>query len=157
MIFAGDFMDEKKGKYSILGLSLFGILLASYITYFKYHIDTTKVGNYACDISEKLSCSKVYVSEYNNIFGIPVSVYGIVFYTLLFLSMLIWTYSNINDSRKKIIHSFVHYWLVFGLVFSAYLTFYIEMVLIKAYCIYCLISATNILLMYLLYLRYLKK
>jgi len=95
-------------------------------------------GDEACDISETLSCTAVDETEYSEIFGIALSIYGIAGYTLLI------TLSFICLSRKRKnldVFSFLLYggcWA--GFIFSAYLT-WLETFVIKAFCPYCVVSA----------------
>lgn len=80
-------------------VSIFGLALSFYTVYVEYKAHTAHDDNpyvALCDLSEKMSCSKVFLSEYGKIFsslGIipkdsildqPNAVYGIVLYALVY-------------------------------------------------------------------------
>lgn len=120
------------------------------------------VAQETCDISEGLSCTKVDDSEYSEIFGIAISIYGLAGYSLLILSALgalvmggiynIRSLSGTADGtangnplagRKPNIFEFMMYagcWI--GFLFSVWLT-YIEATIIHSFCPYCLASAAT--------------
>ncbi len=123
--------------------------------------ETGFVAEEACDISEVLSCSIVDDSDYSEIFGIAISIYGLAGYLLLILGSLMCltlgsmynkknvdsggtgTAGNMNplSLRKPNIFELMLYlacW--FGFVFSAWLT-WIEATVIHSFCPYCLGSA----------------
>jgi len=111
----------------ILILGIVGLILSMYITYFSLSLnhDETQV----CDINEDLNCSSVYNSPYSLIFGISISIYGIFFYFIII-------YFSLKNQGK-----YLFYLSILGVLFSAYLTFYVELYLIGAFCVFCLGSA----------------
>lgn len=62
-------------------LAIFGICVSTYAYFLEQKIKTNK--NYVpfCDISDKVSCSKVITSKYATFFAISNSVWGIIFYS----------------------------------------------------------------------------
>lgn len=91
-------------------------------------------------------CSTVNSSSYSVLFGIPVSVYGLVAYLAIIAIILL-------EPRWKL--AAAHGPLVLfgltlgGVLFSAYLT-YIEFYVIFAVCPFCIISAVVITLLFIL-------
>lgn len=79
-------------------------------------------------------CNTVANSPYASIFGVPIAAYGVVFYfMLIFIALL-----EILRPRlflRRILQSIS----VFGMIFSLYFL-YLQVVVIKALCIYCLWS-----------------
>jgi uncharacterized membrane protein len=82
----------------------------------------------ACSIKGLDGCNIVAKSMYNNIFGIPLGVYGVVFYALIFIHPMRYVYRAIQ------VLGFV------GLIASV-IFMLIQLFLIKALCVYCLGSA----------------
>lgn len=111
----------------ILALSALGIVLSGYLTYLYYG----KVHAAFCAVGS--GCDTVRESSYSAILGIPVAVFGIFGYSLIFIFSLI----SIPGRAKWF---FLYFLSLAGFVFSAYLI-YIELFVIKAVCIYCVVSA----------------
>lgn len=91
-------------------------------------------------------CATVNASRYSEIYGIPVSLLGILAY-LAILALLIFEYRNIFTKENSNL-------LVFGIslvgvIFSAYLT-YIEYFVIFAVCPFCILSAIVITLLFII-------
>ena len=74
---AGKIKREKTLKIIFL-LAILGILVSSYLTYIYYSEKYS-----SCELSETFSCSAVSKSQYGEILGIPVSLFGIVGYLIL--------------------------------------------------------------------------
>ena len=101
-------------------LSILGALISAYL------LQSKILGSdLLCGVS---SCGVVNNSQYSQIFGIPISAFGLAFYIgMAFL--LVFGYK-----RLFFIGSIV------GVLFSAYLT-YIEAFVIHAWCQWCIMSA----------------
>ena len=90
-------------------------------------------------------CNTVAYSPYGRIFGVPIGVYGLIFY--LFMIVLAVLLVFFRSSRR--LRLVVLLYAVIGVLFSIYF-FYLDLAFIRAFCIYCLISAilTVLLLIY---------
>ncbi|MBI2627919.1 MAG: vitamin K epoxide reductase family protein [Candidatus Niyogibacteria bacterium] len=112
----------------ILFLTLIGLLDAGYLVWEHY----TGAGP-ACLILK--GCDAVLTSEYAAMFGLPVSLWGMIYYTaILFLTL----FSFLEKSRRALGLTAI---IVFaGFLFSAYFL-YLQFFILKAICFYCLISA----------------
>ncbi len=120
----------------IIILSIIGLLLSIYAV----HVEKSKerIKNYKpiCDVSNKISCTKVFSSEYSHILGIKNSILGIFFYaSIIILSIL-----NLN-------------WIILSLlilaVLSSILLAYLQYKL-KLFCIICIsVYIINFLLLIL--------
>src|SRR3989344_6681664 len=117
-------------------LCVIGMSISLYLTYAKLTATPLicKFGN--CDIVQN--------SEYSALFGIPVAVYGVGFYFILL-------FMNINFESHKTIRKIFPFWILWGILFSTYLT-YLELFIIKAICMWCVISFANIIIIYVVYL-----
>lgn len=89
----------------------------------------------ACDVSILSGCNAVAQSPYSRLFGIPYGIYGTAFYAFVFIC------SAVVIAHPKRIAYFALYLLgVFGFLASM-LFVLIQAILIKEFCVYCLISA----------------
>ncbi len=128
-------------------LSILGIIVSGYLTY-DYYSTLDSV----CDLNQTFQCSLVSGSQYSNLFGIPVAIFGLLGYAFLGLvSFASYTdkygFKKLRDNIlfKKIISArTLLFFSTSALLFSLYLT-YAEFFLIKALCIFCLVSQVIIL------------
>jgi uncharacterized membrane protein len=97
----------------------------------------------ACDISKGFSCTAVDESEYSEISGLGMGIYGIIGYLLMLLFSIIHLARRRTKSDVFAFMIFCGAWL--GFAFSIYLTC-LEAFEIKSYCPYCLASAGAMLL-----------
>lgn len=98
----------------------------------------------ACSINGLSGCNVVAQSVYSHLFGIPLGVYGLAFYGLMFIiSALLLLLSS------RLAHLLLVIFGTIGFVASA-IFLGIQFFLIKALCIYCLASAGIALLVFIL-------
>ena len=88
-----------------------------------------------CNIGGLDGCNTVAQSAYSHLFGIPVAVYGVIFYSLMFvLGAVALAQPGLHARRGLFVLG------VIGAVASVAFIF-VQAVLIEALCIYCLGSA----------------
>ncbi len=119
----------KLTPYILVALSFIGLADTAYLAYFAY-LNTVP----GCALS---GCEQVLTSEYSKFFGVPLAYFGLVYYSyMLALSVLL----AIDEHSRTLAWAALVYTAV-GVLLSAYFEFYIQGVLIGAYCLYCAISA----------------
>ncbi|MFH1276387.1 MAG: vitamin K epoxide reductase family protein [Candidatus Woesearchaeota archaeon] len=138
-------MQTKNILNFIFFLSIIGILLSAYLTGIHY----TEKGSF-CDINDTISCSTVSNSPYSEMFGIPVSIFGLIGYTLFALSSFFlrekpkWLKEG-SFAKKLFSIGSIYSLSLIALIFSLYLTYH-EIFTIKAICILCILSQIIILI-----------
>lgn len=138
--------QQKLLKFIFL-LSILGIIISGYLTY-----DYYSTLNSVCDLNETFQCSLVSGSQYSNLFGTPVAILGLFGYAFLGLvSFALYTdksgFKKLRENQlfKGVISArTLLFFSTIALLFSLYLT-YAEFFLIKALCIFCLLSQLIIL------------
>ncbi|MEK7551749.1 MAG: vitamin K epoxide reductase family protein [Patescibacteria group bacterium] len=137
-------MNLTKNKLFIYSaiLAFLGFLDAAYLTivHYKQIIPPCTVG----------SCETVLTSEYASFFGIPIALFGSLFYlSVIIISLLI-----VTNNKKEFVKLF--YLLVsVGFGFSLFLM-YVQGVILNSFCQYCLLSfttSTGIFILALLQIR----
>ncbi|MHB8114403.1 MAG: vitamin K epoxide reductase family protein [Bellilinea sp.] len=89
-------------------------------------------------------CWSVNTSRYSEVFGIPLSVLGIIAYAVI---LTLWILLPRNDFFKRNI-PIVNFMLsLIGVIYSAYLT-YLEIAVIKAICPFCVVSAILLVILF---------
>lgn len=98
-------------------------------------------------------CWSVNTSKYSEVYGIPVSIFGILGYLLITLLILIIRY---NTALEKTASYLFFALTCFGFLYSIYLT-YIEIFVLKALCPFCILSATIMTVLFVISLVNLKQ
>lgn len=116
----------------IIFLSILGLFIAGYIGYKKKKQEKLKciVGN---------NCDIVTHSKYSKMFGVPLEYFGMLYYLVIITLALFLIYEQIelfNISIEALIIGFS----VFATIFSVYLI-YIQLIVLKNTCDYCLANA----------------
>lgn len=96
-------------------------------------------------------CEQVTTSQYSLFFGIPVALLGSLYYlTILILAVIYF------DTKKPTVLKLLAYLTPLG--FLASLIFvYLQIFIIKAICLYCMVSATTSTLLFIIGMVYLLK
>jgi len=118
--------------------SILGITNASYLVYKHYRKQPL-----VCPLDH--DCSVVTESKWSHIFGVRNEILGLLFYVLMFLTII---YSLGAGQFAGTIHTLLMFATFGGLIFSIFLTS-VSLFIIKDYCFYCLISASLSLLLFL--------
>ncbi|MBI2409789.1 vitamin K epoxide reductase family protein [Candidatus Kaiserbacteria bacterium] len=121
---------KRAGVVGILILAFLGIADSAYIA--QSELAGTPL---VCGTQTLTSCDIVAQSAYSYFFGVPIALYGVFFYSVIFilaaLELLLF-----DEFLRRVL-----FWLsLLGAAVSIYLTL-IEAFAIRAYCLYCLISA----------------
>ncbi len=134
-------------RISVLALSFFGIVDTVYLI--QHALSGTSV---VCSINGYDGCDIVDKSIYSHLFGIPLSVYGFLFYTTLFILVaitFIWASSYVEKGIRAM--------AVIG-VSASIIFIWIQAYLIKAFCIYCVFSAIlTVFIVFIVFWRKRKK
>jgi uncharacterized membrane protein len=115
-------------------LALIGLVDAIYLTW-------VKLANQVAICGGVGDCETVNNSQYSELFGVPIAVFGGVAYLAILLFTLLEDRNEILAENGPM--------LVFGIslagvLYSAYLT-YIEIYVLRAICPYCVLSAVVLL------------
>jgi uncharacterized membrane protein len=128
-------MNNNKVPAILAGLSFAGLLDASYLAWQHY-----ANGTVACSLTK--GCEQVLTSQYAEVYGIPLSLAGAVYYAVLFFSAIAFI-----DIKKIIFLKLIALLSGIGLMFSGYLV-YLQLGVINSVCVYCMLSATITLLLF---------
>jgi uncharacterized membrane protein len=124
----------------IAALSLAGVGLATYLAMYKLGM----IGTLACSVGQ---CETVNLSKWSVFLGIPVAVWGLGFYVGLFLVAFFGTTQRFAEA-EWISHAMLAM-TGWGVVFSGWLT-YLELFVIHAVCMFCVISAILVAVLFVL-------
>jgi dihydroorotate dehydrogenase subfamily 2 len=130
---------RKNSDLFLFGAALLGLADALYLTYEHYNPLVL-----VCPRWSFIDCAKVVRGPYSTLFNIPLGIYGSLFYFSFFILLFIARiYKEKKILRKTILT------ISFGaFLFSCYLVI-IQIFVIKAICIYCMLSAITSTLIFL--------
>ena len=131
-------MDKRLSRLA-LALTIIGLLVSIYMTIFKI------TSNDKMCIGSK-DCSVVNASIYSEVNGIPVAVIGVVGYLALLAVQWLERKPGFFQENGSMIFFALS---VTGFLFTLYLI-YVEIVLIKAYCPFCITSQVTMTLIFIL-------
>lgn len=143
---------EESTKELILSLSLIllafgGLFDAFYLTIKHFSKEIPP-----CTINILGDCGQVLTSQYATVYGIPVALLGMFHYVALLTLLFISIYT-----KKKLFIRLAFLSTSIGFVISLYLVF-LQFVVIKAICQYCMISALfSFLIYFLIRIRFLEE
>lgn len=128
-----------KARMLIALLSLVGTFVALYLTLYKVGV----IGQLSCSVG---SCEAVNTSQWAVFLGLPVAAWGLGAYLVMLTLALAGIQPALEDSRG------ISWALVavsgWSLLFSLWLT-YLELFVIHAVCMYCVISAVIVALVFI--------
>ena len=130
--------------YIFLFLSALGFMDAAFLTIQHYSRDPL-----SCPLFG--GCDAVTNSVYSEIFGIPVALFGAIYYATIFIGTLIYYLTE----NTKVFYLVAHITAV-GFLFSIYL-FGLMLFVIQAFCFYCIISCITSTVLFALGFYVLKK
>lgn len=87
-----------------------------------------------CDVNRTVSCTEAYLSAYGSLAGIPVAVFGVLFFTVI-LAVVLLGGRRRPDAVARV-PAYVFVLTLPALAFSAYLA-YASFVLLQAVCLLC--------------------
>ena len=121
-------------------LALFGALVSLYLTLFKIGV----IGELSCTVG---SCNTVQLSKWATFLGLPVAAWGLGFYLATLALAIAGTGERLADDRRiSVALVAMSGW---GVIFSGWLT-YIELFVIDAVCMWCVISAIIVAIIFVI-------
>lgn len=125
-------MNWVKNNFSkvLAFLGIAGVIDAGYLTY-EHYASTLP----PCSTNIFVDCGKVLHSSYAIIFGVPMSLLGLIYYLTILVFVYLAFIKKIDIFKKLIILLSLS-----GFIFSLYLV-YLQLIVIKSICLYCMVSA----------------
>lgn len=121
-------------------LPFLGLFDAGYVT---YEVLSERVP--VC--TPPFQCAAFLQNDWAYIAGLPLSVYGFVFYTIV-LALAIMNFLDIKPKWVKDVHKALRGLATFGFLFALYVVFLMQFV-VKAWCLWCLVSVIILTLLFI--------
>ena len=133
---------DKRLKQVIVALTVLGLLVAIYMTVFKF----TNPELQAAMCVGSHGCVAVNGSAYSSIRGIPVAVFGVLGYLSILALLYLETKPGFFQTNGMMLQFAV---TLTGFLFTVWLIF-VEVALIKAYCPFCITSQISMTIIFIL-------
>lgn len=132
-----------RNKYlrAVAILSVLGMLVTFYLIYQHYK----PAGEGFCNVSDYVSCDVVNKSKYAEIFGVPVAAFGFAAYAIMAVAAFA-LYKGWLKERRVL--GLLTLFAGISMVFALGLT-YIEFVLLRAVCIFCITQQIIIIIIFI--------
>ncbi|MFA5744901.1 MAG: vitamin K epoxide reductase family protein [Candidatus Paceibacterota bacterium] len=129
---------KRTGVICIVFLAFFGLVDSIYLA--QNEITNTPL---ICTVENLSDCNIVATSQYSRLFGIPLAEFGVAFFSIIFILAILELFVS-----NRLLRRFIQGCSIVGVASSVYFTF-IEIFIIHALCIYCLVSAFITLLIFI--------
>ncbi|MEX1248665.1 MAG: vitamin K epoxide reductase family protein [Anaerolineales bacterium] len=131
--------DPRRGdrwlRISLIALGLVGLVDSLYLIYVKLAAGGTCISGQECEI--------VNASSFSQIGNVPIALLGAGAYAIMLAVLLLEPHADFFAINGSMI---VFGMSLFGVLYSAYLT-YLEIYVIRAVCLFCVISAVVLVFM----------
>lgn len=115
----------------LLILAAAGVIDSAYLTYKHYAVDASVT----CGFGIFAECGRVLKSSYSQIIGVPLALLGFLYYCSLFIVLVALTFREIKLAKFTVLL------LTFAGLFTSVYLVYIQVLILNALCLYCIISA----------------
>ena len=125
-----------RARLMVLVLALLGLGFAGSSAWVHYRLLTQPAYVSPCDINATFSCSQVYLSQYGAIRGVPVAVFGVIWFALVGL-LAAFARTGENEKKTDATGAYIFALSTIGLGTILYLA-YASFVVLKTGCILCI-------------------
>jgi uncharacterized membrane protein/protein-disulfide isomerase len=127
---------------ALLGL---GVSIAAAAVHYRLVFDPTY--HSFCDINETVSCSQVYLSRFGTFRGVPVAVFGALWFVVA--GLLVVSGMTARHSVRESVPAYLFVLSTLALAVVLYLG-YASIVVLKTYCLLCLITYAAVIGLFLI-------
>ena len=119
----------------LLLFALFGLVAASTSLYVHHQLLSDPRYTSFCDVSANISCSDAYLSPYGSAFGVPVALWGVIFFAFIVGLLTADKWGSASLAENLPAYAFASSTLALaGILYFAYAAF----VILKTVCMLCL-------------------
>src|SRR5436190_18656821 len=127
-------MSKRAGVFALV-CALVGLAASIAAAYTHYHLLYDPSYKSFCDVSARISCTQVYLSPYSTVFGVPVAIFGALWFVVA--AMLSVVGLRARDAVRESAPGYLFVLSTMALAVILYLG-YMSFVRLKMYCPLCL-------------------
>src|SRR5262245_42068115 len=137
---------SKLSRTLLMAFAALGLGSASASSYVHYHLLTDPGYSSFCDVNATVNCTQAYLSSYGSLWGIPVALFGVFFFTLVLL--LAGVGGRDGSPARDAIPAYVFAISTVGLAFILYLG-WASYVQLKTFCRLCAVTYVSVIAIFI--------
>lgn len=138
-------MRQSAASFALL-CALAGFTVSGAAAYVHYRMLHDPTYTSFCDVSATVSCTQVYASRFGTFGGVPVAIYGAIWFTFATLLSVAWL--TARPSIRESVAGYLFAGSTFALAVALYLG-YASFVLLKLVCVLCVITYAAVIGLFL--------
>ena len=138
-------MSKRAGVFALV-CALVGLAASAAAAYTHYHLLYDPTYKSFCDVSARISCTQVYLSPYSTVFGIPVAIFGALWFVVAALLGVVGL--RARDAVRESAPGYLFVLSTMALAVILYLG-YMSIVRLKMYCPLCLTTYAAVIGLFL--------
>jgi uncharacterized membrane protein len=127
--------------------AVIGLAAASSSLFIHYRLLTQPGYMSPCDINATFSCSDAYRSPYGSLFGVPVALFGVLWFA--FVIVLVAVASRGPAAVGESLPGYLFAWSTIGLAVTLYLA-YAAFFILKELCVFCLVTYAAVIALFII-------
>lgn len=131
----------------VIVFALVGLAAAGASLFIHYRILTQAGYVSPCDINSTFSCSNAYRSQYGSLFGVPVALFGVLWFALVILLTMV--AGRGPESVQESLPGYLFAFSTVGLAVILYLA-YAAFFVLKELCVFCLVTYAAVIALFCL-------
>jgi uncharacterized membrane protein len=137
---------SKLSRTLLMAFAALGLGAASASSYVHYHLLTDPSYSSFCDVNATVNCTQAYLSPYGSLFGVPVALFGVFFFTLVLL--LAGIGGRAGSPAREAIPAYIFAVSTIGLAFILYLG-WASYVQLKTFCMLCAATYVSVIAIFI--------
>ncbi len=137
---------SKLSRTLLMAFAALGLGAASASSYVHYHLLTDPSYSSFCDVNATVNCTQAYLSSYGSLFGVPVALFGVFFFTLVLL--LAGVGGRPASPVRDAIPAYIFAISTIGLAFILYLG-WASYVQLKTFCMLCAATYVSVIVIFI--------
>src|SRR4051794_7582625 len=137
---------SKLSRTLLMAFAALGLGAASASSYVHYHLLIDPGYSSFCDVNATVNCAQAYLSPYGSLWGVPVALFGVFFFTLVLL--LAGVGGRQTNPSREAIPAYVFALSTVGLAFILYLG-WASYVQLKTFCMLCAVTYVSVIAIFI--------
>ena len=138
---------SKTSRTLLLAFAALGLGAASTSSYVHYKLLTEQNYSSFCDVNATVSCTQAYLSPYGSFWGVPVALFGVLFFALVLLLVAIG--GRDKAPARDAIPAYVFALSTVGLAFILYLA-WASYTQLHTFCMLCAITYVSVIALFII-------
>ena len=137
----------KTSRTLLLAFAALGLGAASTSSYVHYKLLTEQNYSSFCDVSATVNCTQAYLSPYGSFWGVPVALFGVLFFALVLL--LVAVGGRDRAPARDAVPAYVFAMSTLGLAFVLYLA-WASYTQLHTFCLLCAITYVSVIAIFII-------